>query len=287
MRGRTLFADEAAPGELRLLLTNCHTLILRELLGRHPEAPHAGEDAYVYNVAPDSLPLSGEFKPGQTHRFTPPAGVMRRFPKLLWVKCHLVVDNVCHYGSVAKAASGLPPSRKRGYAYVKGAELIPLTRAFTAEMGAPTDEAGLHYLAHVLVEIAVDYAIYLDDRTVAEQLRDAQFSMSGAQKREYAESLGALYDCAPEKVERAREAPRKFYGDLHDIDYLFLGGRTRIVLRKLGLPFSEKNTERTCRLIEEGARMTGDYMNFIRESVDALSVWKAWDGEVAIDGAGS
>lgn len=269
------------------MLTNCHTLVLRELLERRPDAPPAEEDAYVYNVAPDSLPLSGEFRPGQTHRFAPPEGVMRRFPKLLWVKCHLAVDNLCHYGSIAKTANGLPPSRKRGYAYVKGAALIPLMRAFAGEMDVPTKEASLHYLAHVLVEIAVDYAIYLDDRTVAERLRDAQLSMIEEQKREYAESLAALYGCAPEKIERAREAPRKFYGDHHDIDELFLGGRTKIVLRKLGLPFSGKNTERTCRLIEEGARMTGDYMNFIDECVDALSAWKAWEGEVAIDGAGA
>ncbi|MCY4383306.1 MAG: hypothetical protein OXE44_09185 [Nitrospinae bacterium] len=266
------------------MLTNCHTLVLRELLERHPEMPHAGEDAYVYNVAPDSLPLSGEFKARETHRFTPPAGIMGRFPKLLWVKCHLVVDNICHYGSIAKVGGGLSPSQKRGYTYLKGVELIPLMREFTKEMGVSADESTLHYLAHVLVEIAVDYAIHLDDGTVGEQLRDAQNAMSDAQKREYAEGLGALYGCKPEKVARARGAPRKFYGDMHDVDQLFVGGRTKIVLRKLRLPFNEENTEKTCRLIEEGARMTGDYMEFIDESVDALSDWEAWEGEVAIDG---
>ncbi len=266
------------------MLTNCHTLILRALLERHPDMPHPGDDAYVYNVAPDSLPLSGEFRPRQTHRFAPPAGAMGRFPKLLWVKCHLVVDNICHYGTIAKAAGGLSPAQKGGYAYRKGAALIPLLREFTERMGVSTDEASLHYLAHVLVEIAVDYAIYLDDRTVAEQLRDAQRAMDDARSREYAQSLAALYGCAPEKVERARHAPRRFYGDLHDIDNLFLGGRTKIVLRKLRLPFSAENTRRTCRLIEEGARMTGDYLRFIDESVDALSDWEAWRGEAAMEG---
>lgn len=266
------------------MLTNCHTLVLRELLERHPEMSHPGDDAYVYNVAPDSLPLSGEFKPRETHRFAPPAGVMERFPKLLWVKCHLVVDNLCHYGSIAKTASGQTPSQKQGYTYLKGVELIPLMREFTKEAGVMPDEASLHYLAHVLVEIAVDYAIHIDDNTVGEQLRDAQGAMSDAQKREYAEGLGALYGCAPEKVARARGAPRKFYGDWHDVEHLFVKGRTKIVLRKLGLPFSEENTERTCRLIEEGARMTNDYMEFIDDSVDTLSNWEAWGGEVAIEG---
>ena len=150
-------------------------------------------------------------------------------------------------------------------------------------MGVSIDEASLHYLAHVLVEIAVDYAIHLDDGTVGEQLRDAQSAMTEAQKREYADGLGALYDCAPEKVARARGAPKKFYGDWHDVEHLFVNGRTKIVLRKLSLPFSEENTERTCRLIEEGARMTSDYMDFIDDSVDALSDWEAWEGEVAIE----
>ncbi len=266
------------------MLTNCHTLILRTLLERHPKVPHSENDAYVYNVAPDSLPLSGEFKARQTHRFAPPAGVMHRFPKLLWVKCHLVVDNICHYGDIAKAASGLSPSQKGGYAYAKGAALIPLIREFADEMGVSLDGASLHYLAHVLVEIAVDYAIYRDDRTVAEHLRDAQLFMSTAQKREYARSLGAFYRCAPEKIESAGDAPQKFYGDLHNIDNLFVDGRTKIVLRKLGLPFSAENTRRTCRLIEEGARMIGDYMNFIDDSVKALSNWRVWEGDATIAG---
>ena len=266
------------------MLTNCHTLVLRTLLERHPQMPHPGEDAYVYNVAPDSLPLSGEFRPRETHRFAPPSGAMGRFPKLLWVKCHLVVDNLCHYGEIAKEAGALTPAQKRGYTYAKGASLIPLMREFTEEMGVPTDESNLHYLAHVLVEIAVDYAIHLDDATVAEQLRDAQDAMDAVQRHEYAEGLAALYGCAPEKVERARGAPRRFYGTLHDVEHLFVDGRTKIVLRKLGLPFSDENTERTCRLIEEGARMTDDYMRFIEQSVDALSNWEAWEGEAAIDG---
>ncbi len=270
--------------EFGLLLTNCHTLVLRELLERHPEVPHPGNDAYIYNVAPDSLPLSGEFKPRDTHRFAPPEGVMEQFPKLLWVKCHLVVDNICHYGNIAKVARGLTPSQKQGYTYRKGATLIPLMLEFTQMMGVPTDDATLHYLAHVLVEIAVDYAIYLDDKTVGEQLRDAQDAMTVAQEREYAEGLGALYGCEPEKVARARGAPRRFYGDMHDVDQLFVGGRTKIVLRKLRLPFSEENTEKTCRLIEEGARMTDDYMDFIDESVEALSDWEVWAGESAIEG---
>ena len=269
------------------MLTNCHTLVLRELLERHPEMPHPGDDAYVYNVAPDSLPLSGEFKPRETHLFAPPEGVMKRYPKLLWVKCHLVVDNLCHYGSIAKEGRGLSPSQKQGYTYRKGVELIPLMREFTKEVGVDPDpdEASLHYLAHVLVEIAVDYAIHLDDSTVGAQLRDAQKEMNETQKREYAEGLGALYRCVPEKVARARGAPRKFYGDWHDGDYLFVNGRTKIVLRKLRLPFSAENVEKTCRLIEQGAQMTSDYMNFIDDSVGALSNWETWKGEVDIDGA--
>ena len=111
--------------EKGLLLTNCHTLVLRKLLERHPGMSHPGDDAYVYNVAPDSLPLSGEFNPRETHRFAPPSGVMERFPKLLWVKCHLVVDNLCHYGSIAKTASGQTPSQKQGYTYLKGSNSSP------------------------------------------------------------------------------------------------------------------------------------------------------------------
>ncbi|MEE9276433.1 MAG: hypothetical protein V3V62_14100, partial [bacterium] len=60
------------------MLTNCHTLILRRLLGHGPEPPPAECDLYLYHLAPDNLPLSGEFSARQTHRFAPPAGALER-----------------------------------------------------------------------------------------------------------------------------------------------------------------------------------------------------------------
>jgi len=264
------------------LLTNCHTLILRRLLGHGPEPPPSEHDLYVYNVAPDSLPLSKEFSAGQTHRFAPPKGALDRFPKLVWVKCHLVVDNFCHYASIAKPAEKLDPSQKAGYTYRRGADFIPLLQDFAEEMRSPIGAREAHYLAHILVEIAVDYAIYRADRSVPLTLREAQRGMEPAQRREYAEGLAALYGCEPAKVERSQGAPARFYGNLHDIDALFLDGRTKILLRKLDLPYSEENIGRARRLILEAAARAEDFMEFVDSAVAVLSDREAWAGEGAL-----
>jgi len=265
------------------LLTNCHTLILRRLLGHGPEPLASERDLYLYNVAPDSLPLSKEFTPGETHRFEPPPGALARFPKLLWVKCHLVVDNFCHYGSITKSPGVLAPGEKQGYTYRRGLDLVPLVEAFAGEMDIALDPPTAHYLAHILVEIAVDYAIYAHDRTVPVTLRTAQEKMSPDERREYHASLAALYGCGEEKIERARGAPARFYGSAHDIDYLYLTGRTKIILRKLRLDYGEANTDRTQRLILDAAERTADFMDFVDAAVEVLADRDAWGGEAALD----
>ncbi|OGL66068.1 MAG: hypothetical protein A3J27_01190 [Candidatus Tectomicrobia bacterium RIFCSPLOWO2_12_FULL_69_37] len=261
------------------MLTNCHTLILRRLLGHGETPPLAEHDLYVYNVTPDSLPLSQEFRARETHVFAPPAGTLARYPKLLWVKCHIVVDNFCHYGTPAKTGQGLDPARKGGYTYRRGSDLVALVGDFAREMDREIGPAEAHYLAHVLVEIAVDYRIYQDDRSVALVLSGARAEMTEAQRREYVEGVSLLYGCEPAKVERSQGAPSRFYGNLYGVDSLFLGGRTKIVLRKLRLPFSEGNIGRTRGLILDAAEKVGDYPEFVGGTIDMLADRGAWAGE--------
>lgn len=261
------------------MLTNCHTLILRRLLGHRETPPEEELDLYVYNVSPDSLPLSQEFRARETHVFAPPAGALTRYPKLVWVKCHIVVDNFCHYGTREKAASGLEPHEKKGYTYCRGAGLIPLVRDFAREMGQDLDLRSAHYLAHVLVEIAVDYCIYRDDRSVPLIMSGMRTGMTDEQRREFVEGIALLYGCEPAKVERSQGAPARFYGSMYGIDSLYLDGRTKIILRKLRLPYSEENTARARELILAAAERTGDYEEFVEGAVAALADRGAWAGE--------
>lgn len=261
------------------MLTNCHSLILRRLLEHPPEPPPEQRDLYLYNIAPDNLPLSQRFRSRDTHRFAPPDGVLERHPKLIWVKCHLVVDNFCHYGTMSKPEKRLLPSEKQGYTYVRGADLIPLFEAFAQEMGVPLTPSDAHYLAHTMVEIAVDYLISQGDRTVPVIIRRARKNASSEQRREYNESLAALYGCTPEDIAGTHDVAERFYGNVDDIDYMYLDGRTRIILRKLRLPFSTENTLKTRRLILDSAKRIPDYMAFIQGSVDLLSDYGAWAGD--------
>lgn len=269
------------------MLTNCHTLILRKLLDHGSEPPAQEYDSYLYNIAPDNLPLAGEFSPRETHRFAPPSGALKRHPKLIWVKCHLAVDNFCHYGTLEKPENSVPPNGKQGYTYRRGEQFLSLVDAFADEMGVPLDEDTLHYLSHILVEIAVDYAIYTDDGTVPLALRHSQERMSDAQWKAYHQALAVLYGCAPDKVARARGGAANFYGLVNDFDYLFLTGRTKIVLRKLALPFDAENTRRTEKLILQSAEEVSNYMEFIDASVAVLSDRDSWGGESALESGGS
>jgi len=264
------------------LLTNCHTLILRNLLNHGPEPPAGERDLYLYNIAPDHLPLAKKFKSRDTHRFAPPEGAMARYPKLIWVKCHLIVDHFCHYGSAIKPGEKQPPSEKKGYTYERGRDLIPLFTNFAQEMAVPLSESDAHYLAHTMVEIAVDYLISQADRTVPTVMRRARSQASEEQMREYDEGIAALYGCSPEDIAATVGAAERFYGNVDDIDFMYLDGRTRIILRKLQLPFSDENTARTRQLILDSAAHLHDYMTFIDDSVALLSDRESWAGDIPL-----
>jgi hypothetical protein len=152
-------------------------------------------------------------------------------------------------------------------------------QGFAHELGQDLGSREAHYLSHVLVEIAVDFHIYQDDRSVPLVLSGARAKMTEEQRHEFVESIALLYGCEPAKVERSQTAPARFYGDMYDIDSLFLDGRTKIVLRKLQLPYSDTNVGRTRGLILDAAEKVADYMEFVEESVEMLADLDTWSGE--------
>ena len=181
-----------------------------------------------------------------------------------------------------KPEGKLTPSEKMGYTYARGRDLIPPFTEFARDMSVPLTESDAHYLAHTMVEIAVDYLISQADRTVPTVIRQARAHATQDQKREYDESLAALYGCLPEDIAATQDVAKRFYGNVDDIDYMYLDGRTRIVLRKLCLPFSEENTARARRLILDSSERLSDYMTFIDDSVALLSDRDAWAGDQPI-----
>lgn len=266
-------------------MTNCHTLILRTLLGHESKPPAKEQDLYLYNIAPDHLPLADGFRSRETHSFEPPPGVLDRYPKLIWVKCHLIVDNFCHYGAIAKPAESLSVLEKAGYTYRRGADIVPLLIKYAADMGVPLGESDAHYLAHTMVEIAVDYAISQDDRTVPTIVRRSRATTAPDLMAEFEAGIAELYGRDAAEIAATQGAAERFYGEVDDIDFMYLDGRTRIVLRKLKLPFSDENVARTRQLILDSAEIVSDYPDFIRDSVDLLADRAAWAGEGTITGA--
>jgi len=260
-------------------------LILRTLLDHAPVPPTEEQDLYLYNIAPDNLPLTDGFRSRDTHRFEPPPGALEYYPKLIWVKCHLIVDNFCHYGAISKPAESLAITEKAGYTYKRGADIVPLFIEYAGEMNVPLGESDALYLAHTMVEIAVDYAISQDDRTVPTIIRRARKTCELELIEEYEGALAALYGRKSAEIAATNGAAEKFYGDVDNIDFMYLDGRTRIVLRKLKLPFSDENVARTRQLILDSAEKVSDYPDFIRDSVELFTDRAAWAGAGAITGA--
>ena len=266
------------------MLTNCHTLILRTLLDHAPVPPVGEQDLYLYNIAPDHLPLADGFRSSETHRFEPPLGAVEYYPKLIWVKCHLIVDNFCHYGAIAKPVESLSTSEKAGYTYKRGEDIVPLFIEYAGDMDVPLGESDAHYLAHTMVEIAVDYAISQDDRTVPTIIRRARSTTEPELIEEFEAGLAALYGRKSTEISATQDAAERFYGEVDNIDFMYLDGRTRIMLRKLKLPFSDKNVARTRQLILDSAEKVTDYPDFIRDSVELLTDRAAWAGAGAMTG---
>jgi hypothetical protein len=244
------------------LLTNVHNWILREILRRKKK--NYSLDIFLYNIAPDALPLHKDISPEFTHNLNLTEELLKKYPKLIYVQYHILVDNIGHYGDI------FPSNCKKGYAYIKGEKIIENVKNFYKEFGENFDKEIISYLAHTVVEIALDFKISKDDPTISELFFKIQTEISQNEFEEYVEAISALYKIDREIVREARKEPFKFYGKIESSEDFFLTKRTKLILRKTKKEFTEENISSAKNLVEEATKYLNDYKLFLEDAVFKL-----------------
>lgn len=240
------------------MLTNVHTIVLKRLLG--DAASEDALDLYAYNLAPDALPMHPSISPSITHQvnFTPEA--MALFPKLFYVKLHLLVDNLGHYDQLVKPKSLDGNSGKQGYGYQKGVLFTQEVQGLMTEVGKAISPQQALYGAHVLVEMALDLRVFDEAKELPSLLHQIEEGISEEQWRQYSLALGWLYHLSPEVVNEARKAPRKFYEPFGDYRNKYFHGRARLFMRKFKLPAEPPVIQKVESLFLQVGEALGDFL---------------------------
>lgn len=245
------------------MLTNIHNWILRELLRKKGEENYP-LDIFLYNIAPDALPMHKDISAEATHKINLTEELLKKYPKLIYVRYHILVDNLGHYGDI------YPSDNKKGYAYLKGKNIIDDVKEFYNEIGEEIDDENAFYIAHTVIEIAMDLKLSRDDPSIPELFFEMQTEIPQDKFEEYVEAISCLYNLDREIVREARKEPFRFYGKIESVDDFFLNKRVRLILRKTNREFTEENLSSAKNLVRGAIRFLDDYRLFLEDSVEKI-----------------
>lgn len=261
------------------MLTNVHNWVLRELMRRKGKEDK-DLSIYLYNIAPDSLPMHKDIRAELTHKITLSKELLKKHPKLIFVKYHLMVDNLGHYGLLTCPKDINNNFEKEGYAYIKGRSLLEEVKKFYQEEGEKIDENSALYLAHTVIEIALDLKLSEENKSITSLFFAMQGSLTLNALEEYCQSLAELYNLRPDIIKEAREAPLKFYGEPKSKENFFLDKRVKLILRKSKREFSKENIESAKRLVIKGERLLTDYLPTLEDWVKKIELVSIEEEEV-------
>jgi hypothetical protein len=250
------------------MLTNVHTWILRELIKK--KKIEDSLDIYLYNIAPDSLPMHKEISPQLTHNIKLGDEILSKYPKLVYVKYHIMVDNIGHYGDIKCPKDIDDNFQKNGYAYIKGRNLINKIKDFYNEFNEEISDNDALYMAHIVVEISLDLKLSIDDKSIAELFFLAGASLLSSDLNEYCNSLAELYNLKPNTILESRMAPVSFYGKFDAKENFFLNKRVRLILRKAKKDFTKQNIEKAKKIVVDCLNLLDDYKNFLDDCVKKI-----------------
>lgn len=248
------------------MLTNVHNWILREILRKTQK--NFPLDIFLYNIAPDALSMHKDVSAELTHKVNLTEKLLKKYPKLIYVKAHIIVDNIGHYGEIYSTPV------KKGYSYLKGENIRERVKEFCNELKFKQDEEFISYLTHTVVEIALDFKISEDDPTISELFLKIQREIPPDKYEEYVEAISSLYKIDREIVKEARKEPFKFYGgEISSFEDFFLNRRVRLILRKTEKEFTEENISSARELVRYSLNFLDDYNSFLDDAVEKLEIW--------------
>jgi hypothetical protein len=140
------------------MLLNTHTWILREYAG--VSLCRDNLDVLLYNVMPDILPIHRDITPEMTHRMERLMVVPAVHARARFIQFHLLVDDVSHHGHITRRGHERFENACDGYAYRKGASLVPAMVGLHGNQGITLSLEEALYRSHLIIEMAVDLVVY-------------------------------------------------------------------------------------------------------------------------------
>ena len=213
-----------------------HTYLLQKIMGASA-IKTSTPDIYIYNIAPDLLTIHPDIHSNQTHSITRFITAPPEHPRTAYVMFHLLVDDLAHYGKIARECQeGFDPN-SAGYTYVKGRPLINaiLDLHKLVEKDVSYNEAA--YRSHLIIEMIYDLVILArlqEDKSI-ELLEEAISFTRSSREAEFCENMSWLYgiekDAARDVLKNASSYITKERMDR----IMNIEGRIRLFTDKFGL----------------------------------------------------
>lgn len=251
------------------MLTNVHNYILQEVLKKKKQNVD-DISIYLYNVAPDALPLHKDISVDTTHKQDIPSYLLEKYPKLIYIKYHLLVDNLGHYNDINIVSSTRDNFAKCGYTYTKGKEIYPLVKKSNLVDKNRFSDNDIIYISHIIVEIATDYKLFQDNKSIANVFFEMAKITDKEILNEYYNALSELYKIDVNTIKQSRDEPMKFYKTFTSPDDFFLNKRSYLILRKLNKDFSDENVKEAVELIKIAQKHIDDYQSFLEFCVNRI-----------------
>ncbi len=251
------------------MLTNVHNYVLREVL-REKKQNINDISVYLYNIAPDALPLHKNISANITHKTEISPSLLEKYPQLIYIKYHLLVDNLGHYNDIILTNDTQDNFDKKGYAYLKGREVLPYLKQSSLTTNTEITDNDMLYLSHIIVEIALDYKVYQYDNSIARSFFETTTATDEKILKEYYAALSELYKVDMSMIKQSREEPAKFYQGATTADDFFLNRRSYLLLRKLKKDFTEDNIKHSVELVKKAISYLNDYQDFLTFCINRI-----------------
>ncbi|MDZ4165215.1 MAG: hypothetical protein U1C55_08815 [Smithellaceae bacterium] len=254
-----------------LMLT--HTWFMKKYL-EDSDYPLAGEELFAFNVMPDLLPAHRDITAEMTHgiaRFgtLPPFSQREAF-----IRLHLLVDDLAHYGEISPMGSDRFLSDTQGYTYLKGKPLVAPIMDFYRRIGKEIDLPLACYRAHMIIEMAFDMVLCRNGEMGAillNTLYGSLRSVFAGDREDLNLFLSQIFDINVETVSDAVDQISRgcTYAKLAAL--LDMKGRTGLYLDKFGLDSTDDESLRgMTTLLNCGVALVEDYQDFLAPAIKAI-----------------
>lgn len=247
-----------------------HTWILSQMAG---DVERRDRDIFCYNVAPDMLSIHTGITSEITHRIPRVLPLPEPYRKGAFAVFHLMVDDFAHHGRIVpEPVVDFDPDAE-GYAYARGAALVPLLMALYRQNGREISLSDAAYRSHIIVEAALDLVLCLAEgpQELIDLLIESLSLVVTERIDEFSATLGWLCGIEKERVAAAIRQGHTVYTEERMKAFMSVEGRTALIMDKFDLDRHDRNIRQgLCDIMEEGMAITRDYKEFLAMVIPAV-----------------